>query len=303
MIDFIGDIHGHSDELKALLKKLGYINNKGNYSHPERKVLFIGDYIDRGPSIMETVSIVRNMVDAGNAIALMGNHEYNALCFHYKLLDGHYLREHSEKNIKQHIKTSEQFKDIQKEFEETLNWFKTLPIYYETENFRAVHACWDFKSINYLKEVLIDGKLTDDLLYKSVIKGTDLYHAIDVTLKGKEIVMPDNLDFGDKDGTTRNEMRIKWWEDPSKSTYRNISIEPLEKLPNRLIDLSKLKDSFYYVEDEKPIFFGHYWLKGNPSLHRHNICCLDYSVAKNGHLAAYRFDGERKLDISKFMHV
>ena len=42
MIDFIGDIHGHSDELKALLKKLGYTNNKGKYSHPERKVLFIG---------------------------------------------------------------------------------------------------------------------------------------------------------------------------------------------------------------------------------------------------------------------
>ncbi|MBL0340920.1 MAG: metallophosphoesterase [Bacteroidetes bacterium] len=84
MIDFIGDIHGHADKLKALLTKLGYSNKKGSYSHLERKALFVGDYIDRGPKIRETLAIVKSMVDCGNAIALMGNHEYNALCFHFQ---------------------------------------------------------------------------------------------------------------------------------------------------------------------------------------------------------------------------
>lgn len=82
IIDIIGDIHGHADKLEELLTKLGYSKTNGIYSHLDRKVLFVGDYIDRGPKIRETLQIVRAMVDSGNAIALMGNHEYNALCFH-----------------------------------------------------------------------------------------------------------------------------------------------------------------------------------------------------------------------------
>lgn len=54
MTDFIGDIHGHADKLVALLQKLGYTKINGSYAHPERKVLFVGDYIDRGPKIKET---------------------------------------------------------------------------------------------------------------------------------------------------------------------------------------------------------------------------------------------------------
>ncbi|MDD4439343.1 MAG: metallophosphoesterase, partial [Tissierellia bacterium] len=72
MIDFIGDIHGHADKLEALLIKLGYVKVNGTYSHPHRKVLFVGDYIDRGPKIRETLQIVKAMVDNDNAIALMG---------------------------------------------------------------------------------------------------------------------------------------------------------------------------------------------------------------------------------------
>jgi hypothetical protein len=65
-IDLIGDIHGHADELKALLKKLGYEPKGTCYQHDEgRTVLFLGDYIDRGPKIKETLAIVRGMVKAG----------------------------------------------------------------------------------------------------------------------------------------------------------------------------------------------------------------------------------------------
>ncbi len=51
MIDIIGDIHGYADKLAALLAKMGYEKQKGGYAHPERKVLFVGDYIDRGPQM------------------------------------------------------------------------------------------------------------------------------------------------------------------------------------------------------------------------------------------------------------
>jgi hypothetical protein len=51
---------------------------------------------------------------------------------------------------------------------------------------------------------------------------------------------------------------------------------------------------------DAPIFYGHYWLKGLPILQAENICCLDYSVAKGGRLVAYRWDGEKTLDESKY---
>ena len=80
--DIIGDIHGHADALEKLLQKLGYTLSNGIYRHPEkRNVIFLGDYIDRGPKIRETLHIVKNMCDAGNAVAIMGNHEFNAVCF------------------------------------------------------------------------------------------------------------------------------------------------------------------------------------------------------------------------------
>src|SRR6187399_3165836 len=168
MYDFIGDIHGHADKLEALLGKLGYTISNGSYAHPERKVVFVGDYIDRGSKISETLDIVRHMADSGNAVALMGNHEYNALCFHYPESEGGHLRKHEIKNILQHYETLRQFQNRQAEYDDYIDWFKTLPLYYETEHFRAVHACWDFQQMNVLQHDLPDARLSDELIYQSV---------------------------------------------------------------------------------------------------------------------------------------
>jgi len=303
MIDLIGDIHGHADKLEALLLKLAYEKNKGVYTHPERKVLFVGDYIDRGPKIRETLEIVKSMVESNNAIALMGNHEYNALCFHFQETEGGHLRKHLIKNIIQHYETLKQFQNRQKEYEAYLDWFKTLPLYFESESFRAVHACWDNKNIEYLKQTLMNDRLTDELIYQSVKKGSALNEAIDQTLKGKEMQLPNGLYFTDKDGTRRTEIRIKWWENPSEMTYQSISVEPIEDLPEQAINFSALKSREYYSSKEKNVFFGHYWLNGEPALYKENICCLDYSVAKGGKLVAYRFNDEKVLNQNNLTYV
>ena len=303
MRDLIGDIHGHADKLEELLQKLGYSKQNNFYSHPERKVLFVGDYIDRGPKIRETLEIVKNMVDNGSAIALMGNHEYNALCFHIQETEGGHLRKHLIKNIIQHYDTLKQFQNRQKEYEDYLEWFMTLPLFYETDQFRAVHACWNEKNINYLKKHLNNNCLTDALIYESVKRGTEFNDAIDETLKGKEMKMPKGMSFLDKDGTERTDFRIKWWENPLEVTYQEISVLPTTELPNDRIDVSLLENTAYYEADDKPVFFGHYWLNGAPMLYKNNVCCLDYSVAKGGHLVAYSFDGETILDSTKFTYV
>jgi hypothetical protein len=53
--EFIGDIHGHADAAEALLDHLGYRQTGGAWRHPERQVLFVGDFIDRGPQQRESV--------------------------------------------------------------------------------------------------------------------------------------------------------------------------------------------------------------------------------------------------------
>ena len=100
MYDLIGDIHGHAAALQRLLKSLGYSRQKGIYRHPERQAIFLGDFIDRGPKIRETLEIVRPMIDSEAALAVMGNHELNALAFHtpHPEKPGSHLRPHNEKN-------------------------------------------------------------------------------------------------------------------------------------------------------------------------------------------------------------
>ena len=203
-------------------------------------------------------------------------------------------------NILQHYETLRQFHNNQKEFESYLNWFKTLPLYYETDSFRAVHACWDSSHIEHLKNNLENDRLTDELIYQSTQKETLFNNAIEETLKGKELELPEGFSFADKEGTNRTKVRIKWWENPSEMTYSNISVEPISGLPNQPIEIFKSKNE-HYGSDEKNIFFGHYWLSGIPVPYKKNICCLDYSVAKGGKLVAYRFDSEDILDESKIV--
>ena len=303
MIDFIGDIHGHADKLTELLGKLGYTLENRVYRHPSRRVFFIGDFIDRGPQIRETLEIVRPMVERGAALAVMGNHEYNALCFHHEEREGGHLRKHLIINIIQHFETLRQFQNRQEEYEDYLEWFKTLPLYYESNDFRAVHACWDDGHVEFLRSVLKNDRLNETVLHQSVRVGSRMYHIFDETLKGKEILMPTGLTFTDKDGNERNEIRIKWWKNRVGSTYKEMSVLPIKNLPEENIVISDARQHNYYSETEKPVFFGHYWLTGAPRLLRENICCLDFSVAKHGHLAAYRFDGEKVLSNEKFVFV
>ncbi|HEX3510603.1 MAG TPA: AAA family ATPase [Solirubrobacteraceae bacterium] len=83
--DIIGDLHGCADELEALLNELGYARSESpgtfpnggpTYKHPEgRTAVFLGDLVDRGPRILDTVQIVRNMVNSGSGQCVPGNHD------------------------------------------------------------------------------------------------------------------------------------------------------------------------------------------------------------------------------------
>lgn len=84
--DIIGDVHGCCDELEALLQQLGYkitvppANESfwtgAVYNHPQgRKAIFLGDLVDRGSRILDTLKLVHNMVKIGSALCVPGNHD------------------------------------------------------------------------------------------------------------------------------------------------------------------------------------------------------------------------------------
>ena len=75
--DIIGDVHGCAGELEALLDSLGWARDgAGVYRHPAgRKLVFVGDLVDRGPRVPDVLRIVMDAVDAGSAICVPGNHD------------------------------------------------------------------------------------------------------------------------------------------------------------------------------------------------------------------------------------
>ena len=165
--DVIGDIHGCGDMLRRLLTKLGYEEVDSVFSHPLRKVVFLGDLIDRGPNIREVVSIAKSMVDAGYAYAVMGNHEYNALI--YDLLDAEKGNQQRKEKLRGLLSASlDQYQNYQAEWQQALQWFKTLPIFLEFDGFRVVHACWDQSKIDQLAEVASSQCFADKFFFTSI---------------------------------------------------------------------------------------------------------------------------------------
>jgi protein phosphatase len=76
--DLIGDIHGCTDELIALLRKLGYVVDA---TEPEvvppagRSAIFLGDLVNRGPDTPGVLRLVMAMVARGTATSVAGNHD------------------------------------------------------------------------------------------------------------------------------------------------------------------------------------------------------------------------------------
>lgn len=122
--DIIGDIHGCFEELEELLLKLGYGINRVeetatafgfNVTAPQnRKVVFVGDLVDRGPDSVGVLKLVMSMVNAGVAYCVPGNHDLKL----QKYLDGKnvQLKHGLEETVKQLQNETKDFNQAVKQF-------------------------------------------------------------------------------------------------------------------------------------------------------------------------------------------
>ena len=78
--DIIGDVHGCLDELLELMTQLGYTiareDNEFTVDPPDgRKLVFVGDLVDRGPATPGVLRLAMTMVGGGQAFCVPGNHD------------------------------------------------------------------------------------------------------------------------------------------------------------------------------------------------------------------------------------
>jgi hypothetical protein len=302
--DIIPDIHGQAEKLCLALQNLGWQRNGTTWLHPEpdRQIVFLGDFIDRGPENAAVIRIVRELMDAGRAQAIMGNHELNALHFHTADPEtGEPLRLHDMGNCDQHESFLKEFPLGASHTKDLLDWMRGLPLFIETKGFRAVHAAWIQPAIDVLERHTAKGILSEDQLIRAGRKGDPLYDLAEAVAKGPEVRLPHPHSFEDKGGKIRHHVRVKWWNGDAQN-WRQVamSVPDINQLPDAPLPDDLL--TTIYPDGDKPVFFGHYWMSGEPELQSANALCLDYSAGTDGPLVTYaHVDGSPELSLESLI--
>lgn len=311
--DVIGDIHGHAQKLEGLLRKLGYRPKGRGYTPPVgRQAVFLGDLIDRGPQQKRVLEIVRSMVDGGDALCIMGNHEFNAIAYVVDdpLNPGERIRPNcqpgktADKNRAQHAEFLAQVGAGSDEHKEWVDWFRSLPVCLDLNGIRVVHGCWDDAAVQLLKDAgWHSGRPLDDEMMFEIGKRSSsgdeskLVKARKLLTCGLEFPLPDGRFILDKAGHRHGEVRIASWRHHAKALHEVALVPPGQETQLRGLDLPT---GVVFPEIEgSPILVGHHWFQGTPKIESTKFACLDWSAAAGGPLVAYRWDGENELSNDK----
>ncbi len=147
----IGDIHGCYDKLVALLEKI-------NVNFEKDTLVFIGDYVDRGPKPFETVALlVELQKQHENIFFLKGNHEHMLENYLSGTDRFTYLVNGGQKTLDSYLEHKQKPGDFPIP-QSHLDFFKSLILYYETESYLFVHA-------GLRKKIPVDQQDEHDLLW------------------------------------------------------------------------------------------------------------------------------------------
>jgi len=298
-LDVVGDVHGEMDALDALLRQLGY-DDQGH--HPDdRKLVFLGDLCDRGPNSPEVLTRVQSLVEAGNAYAILGNHELNLLRGDAKDGSGWFFDSRLERDARYQPfvrPNAEQRKKI-------VTFLDTLPLVLERSDLRIVHAAWVQKDIDFLRTISgqtanslyvqleseLHAHLQDNGCYQKYQKALAMHAE---TLESEHCNMPFLDAICDYDEACQRGNLVKVL---TSGVERRASAPFFSSHKWRFVERVGWWNEYV---DEVPVLVGHYWRqlkhsdrtavgKGDKNLFagvgpvewhgkRSNVFCLDYSV-------------------------
>lgn len=286
MYSIIPDIHADLNRLKNSMAALG----------DEAPFAFLGDFIDAGHKVKNAddravLQMVKPMIERGDAVSVMGNHELNAILYHRTDAQGQPLRAHTDKNKKQHRSFSTQLGTGTTEALDWTEWFlHALPLWHDLGKLRLAHACWSNTAMAIVGERRPNGFLHVDDLEEIAAESTPFGQAVKAIVSGPEVRLPDPHSFKDFGGDVRREVRIAWWRS-NANTWRNaaLSVPDVNELPDAA--LPREVQAEIYESNYPPVFVGHYKMSGTPNLEAENALCLDYPDQP----CAYRWGGEETL--------
>jgi hypothetical protein len=292
--DIIPDIHGDLGRLEATLESLGARHSSGAWRMPGgRKAAFLGDFIDTGTENGAVLDAVRRMIDADEAVAVMGNHDFNAWLYHTPGENslGHpcgYARAHLPKNARQHETFLAEFPVGSVGARDALEFIATLPVCLDLGGLKLAHAAWSESRVAAILARRPDGRLDEEDLQPLALEDWDdpFVEAVLTILKGPEAPLPRGRSFTDHKGDVRHNIRLRWWQTDAQ-TWRDVaaSVPDPSELPEGPFDSALVPT---IDPGSVPVAFGHYKRRGAVEIEAPCAFCLDYPDTP----LAYRWDGE-----------
>jgi hypothetical protein len=217
-LDIVADVHGEIDALDSVLDQLGY---RADGSHPQRRrLVFLGDLVDRGPDSPAVLRRVGDLLRRGMAQCLLGNHELNILLERKKDDNVWFFGHERSPQAGQRGPQAPADKRIR---QEALDLFRQLPLALERVGLRIVHACWHPVMIELvrretdvcglyrhfkqaIKEALAEQGQTDEVLIELAEQNEN---PVKVLTSGPEEPAPARYFL---QGKWRLLQRARWWE-------------------------------------------------------------------------------------------
>jgi len=310
-VDIIGDVHGEIEVMERLLAHLGY--DQDGLSSEGRRLVFLGDLIDRGPDSPAVVDKVMGLVQNGNAFCLMGNHELNILLDRPLPGNGWFIQPNP-------VEKPGEFPSARvdpEKIDEYLDFFASLPVVLENDSLRLVHACWHRPSIARIKRDMALKKSVTDLYreyqidVRKKLNEAELAHMVDEENMFYAVVL-DDPDWNANVLPAHAEAEvIGQMDNPIRvltSGAAQVANKPFFAAGQwRMADRTRWWDDY---DDDIPVVIGHFWRKFNNAAKRisgvfgkdvfegipshawmgkrKNVYCVDYSV---GQLHAERRQG------------
>ena len=298
-IDIVGDIHGEIDALQDLLGHLGY-DRAGVHPHG-RRLVFIGDLMDRGPDSPAVIDLVSGLVSRGLAQCVLGNHELNLLRRARKEGNGWYFDDN-------HDHRKDKFRDsraVDAARRSSIEAFlSTLPLALERADLRVVHAAWHAGSIADIRSSTMGALALYDLHHdraRRLGEDTGLAHRAEV----EEQSIGDCLTDPDREPPLQPGLAALDALHQDANPVRIVT-SGLERVAERVFFASgkwRMVDRFPWWNEYReavPVIIGHYWRwptaaardshsRGEPDLFKGhaghhwfgakgNVFCVDFAV-------------------------